>query len=131
MSGRDQTLFHSQPYIRGSSPLLASSGNVANATAAAVLTPAAGQAVVLYGFIVTASGVTTAAAVTLTVAGLIGGTISFTYVGLAGVLLAGPTLLFEPKIPLLGTVGQAITVSLPALGSGNTNATVTAWGYSA
>ena len=66
----------------------------------------------------------------VTITGLLGGTLTYTYVAVAGVLLANQALIvFLPKpIPASGP-NVNIVVSCPTLGSGNTNNTVNAHGY--
>ena len=90
----------------------------------------AGKTTYITGFEVTSGGATTAALVTATVAGLLGGTASYTYGASAGALLAnGPMMVtFNPPLPA-SALNTAIVVTLPALGLGNTNATVVAHGY--
>lgn len=119
-------------YPYNSTPLIAGSGNVANASAAATLTPAATTTAYISGFTVTGSGATTALPVTVTVAGLLGGTRSFTYVFVAGVLLANQPLVvsFYPALPA-SAINTAIVVTCPASGAGGTNNTVVATGYHA
>ena len=71
-----------------------------------------------------------AAVVTLTVTNLAGGTMSFTYganTG-AGVPTAPLVVPFSPCLPA-NAVNTTIVVSMPSLGTGNTNATVSAWGF--
>lgn len=117
-------------YPVGATPLIAGSGNKANASAAATLTPSATTTAYISGFEITASGATTGLAVTVTVAGLLGGTQSFTFVFPAGVLVSAQPLLvpFFPPLPA-AAVNTPIVVTLPASGAGGTNATVTAHGY--
>lgn len=117
-------------YPQGATILQASSGNVANASAAATLGAASSKLTYITGFTVTAGGATAAALVNGTITGLIGGTRTFTYGAPAGVaVLATPlTVNFNPPIPANAT-NVAIVVTVPALGSGNTNAAVSAQGY--
>jgi len=60
-------------------PLIAGSGNVAAASAVATLTGTASTTVYIAGFEVTGSGATAGLPVTVTVAGLLGGTRHYTY----------------------------------------------------
>lgn len=118
------------PYPAGANPIVGDSGNVANATATATLAAAAGVTTWLTGFIVTASGATAAAVVTGTITGVKGGTLHFTFTAPAGVSAAATPLIVELDRPLQASAkNQAIAVVLPALGSGNTNATVIATGF--
>jgi len=111
-------------------PIQASSGNVANAAAAAVLPARANATAYLAGFQITAGGATAAALVVATVTGLLGGTKSYVFAAPAGAT-AGATPLavnFDPPLPA-SAQNQAITVTLPALGAGNTNAVAEANGF--
>jgi hypothetical protein len=113
-------------------PLIAGSGNVAAASAAATLTPLATTTAYIAGFEVTGSGATAALPVTVTVAGLLGGTRSYTYNFAAGVLVGNTPLIvaFDPPLPA-SAINTAIVVTCPSGGSGNTNNTVVAHGFHA
>lgn len=109
----------------------AHSGNVANASAAATL--AAGGATgwtYICGVVVTSSGSTAASVVSGTITGMVGGTMTFTYTSAAGVTTTNQPLVI-PFAPCqaASAINTAIVVTLPALGAGNTNATVSAFGY--
>jgi hypothetical protein len=110
--------------------LTASSGNVAASTATATLAAALGKVTYICGFSITAAGSTAAAVVTATVTNVITGTMSFTYSSVAGAALGNQPLIV-PFFPCIGANASntAIVVSLPSLGAGNTNATVSAWGF--
>jgi hypothetical protein len=110
--------------------ITASSGNVAAATATATLAAAVGKVTYICGLQATAGGATAAAVVTLTVANIAGGTMSLTYGGNtgAGVPTAPLVVPFNRCIPA-NAPNTTIVVSMPSLGAGNTNATVSAWGY--
>ena len=107
-----------------------SSGNVANAIATATLPAAVGKTTYIQGLLITPGGATTGALVTATLVGL-GSTLSFTVGAPAGALLAGSPVFvdFGPGGRPSSAVNTAIVLSLPALGTGNTNASVSAWGY--
>lgn len=107
-----------------------SSGNVAAATAAATLAGAVGVTTYLLGFEVTGAGATAGLPVTVTVTGLLGGTASYTYVAVAGALLANTPLIRNFPIPLpASATNTSIVVSCPTLGSGATTNAVVAYGY--
>lgn len=110
--------------------ITASSGNVAAAPATATLAAAVGKVTYLCGMMVTSAGSTAAAVVNGTITNIIGGTMSFTYTSAAGATLANAPLVvpFNPCLPA-ATPNTTIAVSLPSLGAGNTNASVSAWGY--
>jgi len=121
---------YASDYPAGAVPLIAGSGNIANNTAAATLTPTATTTAYITGFEVTGSGATAALPVTVTVTGLLGGTRHYTYSFAAGVLVGNSPLsvTFFPALPA-SAVNTAIVVSCPASGSGGTNNTVVAHGY--
>lgn len=112
-------------------PLTASSGNVANATAAATLTCPASRTMLISGFVVTGSGATAGAVVSVTVTGVTGGTMTFTYTAATGAAVTNTPLVvnFPFAIPA-SAMNTNIVVSCPALGAGNTNNSVVAYGYS-
>lgn len=117
-------------YPNVATPLTASSGNVANASAVATLAGASGVTTYLQGFIVTSSGATAASVVSITVTGPTGGTMTFAYTCVAGATTQNPV--FEFRFPVAipaSTTNTSIVVTLPALGAGNTNAAVVAYGY--
>jgi hypothetical protein len=110
--------------------ITASSGNVAAATATATLAAAVGKVTYICGFSITSAGSTGAAVVSPTITNMITGTMTFTYTSVAGVTLANQPLVipFNRCIPA-NAPNTTIVVSMPSLGTGNTNATVNAWGY--
>jgi hypothetical protein len=111
-------------------PVSASSGNVANGAAVATLAGVAGKTTYITGFEVTASGATLGLPVTVTVAGLLGGTLSYTFAFIAGALLASTPLIVQYPQPLPASAANtAIVVTLPAGGTGATNATANAHGF--
>jgi hypothetical protein len=75
------------------------------------------------------SGSTVGLVVNPTISGLLGGTATYTYAAPAGVLAMGTPLVlqFTPCLAASAT-NTAITATLPALGTGNTNATVSIHG---
>jgi len=112
-------------------PISASSGNVVAATATATF--AAGRAnrfTYICGFAATAGGATAAATVNLTVTNFVTGTMTYNYGAQtgAGVPTAPLVVNFTPCLPA-NAVNTTIVVSMPSLGTGNTNAAVNAWGY--
>lgn len=117
-------------YPTGSTPVSASSGNVAAGVATATLAGAAGKTTYISGFTITGGGATAASLITATVSNLIGGTGSYTVPVPAGATAGIQPLVVEffPPIPA-SAVNTAIAVSAPSFGAGNTNATVNAWGY--
>lgn len=118
------------PFPDKALPLAASSGNVANAVAAATLVGVAGKTAYLSGFQISGAGATAGLPVLVTVTGLLGGTLTFIYTAVAGVLLGNAPLVvkFDPPLPAAAAAGN-IVVSCPALGAGNTNNTANAQGF--
>lgn len=110
--------------------LQATSGNVAAATATATLTSSASNMAWIFGFDVNGGGATAASVVDCTVTGLVGATAHYSLPVPAGVAVALPSLSirFPEPIPA-SAVNTNIVVSCPSLGSGNTNATVNAYGF--
>lgn len=114
----------------GTTALHSSSGNVAAAAATATLAGAAGVTTYISGLQFTSSGATAASVVTGTVTGLLGGTMSFTVPVIAGATLANQPIVIEFYPPLPASAANtSIVASVPSLGAGNTNATISAWGY--
>ncbi len=118
------------PYPAGATPITAASGNVANAAAVATLAAAAGKTTYITGFTCTGSGATAGLPVSVTVVGTISGTLTYTVAAAAGALVENTPLDVQYSIPIPGSAtNTAIVVTMPALGAGNTNATVVAHGY--
>lgn len=117
-------------YPVGATAITASSANVANASAVATLAGVSAKTTYICGANITSAGSTAAAVVTPTIVGTITGTLNFTYATVAGATLANAPYIvkFAPCVPA-SAVNTAIVVTLPALGAGNTNATVNAHGY--
>ena len=86
--------------------------------------------VYLAGFEVTGSGATAGLPVTVTVAGLLGGSRLYTYSFAVGALVGNVPLIveFDPPLPA-SAVNTAISVTCPASGLGGTNNTVVAHGF--
>lgn len=114
----------------GATPVSASSGTVAAATATATIPALSGRILYLAGFHLTGTGATTALAVAPTVTGTITGTLTFAWAAAAGVLVQNTPLavMFDPPLSA-SAAGIPIVVSCPTLGSGNTNTAVVAHGY--
>jgi hypothetical protein len=111
-------------------PVTASSANQANANAVATLPAVAGKTAWITGFELTAGGATAAALVTATVAGILGGTLNYTFAFPAGAAVGATPLVVEFPRPIpASAVNTAIVVTLPAGGAGNTNATAVAHGF--
>lgn len=119
------------PLPAGATRIVASSGNVANASAAASIPAAASKLNYVTGFEITAGGATAAALVVATLAGLIGSvTASYIFGAPAGATAIATPLVVEFAEPIpASAVNTAITLTLPALGAGNTNAAVTIHGF--
>jgi hypothetical protein len=111
-------------------PVTAGSGNVANAVGAATIPAVANKTAFITGFDIIGAGATAASVVAPTLTGVVSGTRTFMYTAVAGTTLRNPdlSLRFNPPIPA-SAVNTAIVVSCPALGAGNTNLTVNAYGF--
>jgi hypothetical protein len=109
----------------GGTAVGASSGNKANASAAAAMPAVVGKTNYITSADITFSGATAASVVIATITGLLGGTQSAIVSVPAGATVGGTPLClkFDPPFPA-SAANTAITVTLPALGSGNTNACV-------
>lgn len=118
------------PYHSAQTPVTATSGNVANASAAATIAAVASKTNYLTGFDITGVGATSASVVTVTVAGLLGGTLSYVLVAPVGALAPLPvaSYRFDPPLPA-SAANIGIVVTVPALGTGNTNVIATAYGF--
>jgi hypothetical protein len=100
---------------------------------AAALPAVANKTNYLEGFDVTGGGATAASVIEVSVTGLKGGTIKYELNILAGV--TGPMnaqggffVRFPEPLPA-NALNSAITVTVPSFGSGNTNASVVAYGF--
>lgn len=111
-------------------PVTAGSGNVANAAATATIPAVVGKTAYITGFDLIGCGATAAAVVNPTLAGIISGTRTYVYAAVVGATARNPdlSLRFNPPLPA-SAVNQAITVTCPALGAGNTNMSATAYGF--
>ncbi|HEX7891467.1 MAG TPA: hypothetical protein VF522_19100 [Ramlibacter sp.] len=111
-------------------PVHAASGNVANAAATATIQAVAGKTAYCTGFEITAGGATAAALVAATLAGILGGTATYTFGTPAGATAVATPLTVEFNMPIpASALNTAIVLTLPALGAGNTNAAVTLHGF--
>lgn len=116
-------------YPAGATPVMATSGVKSNAVATATLPGASGVTTYLKGFDVTGSGATVGLPVTVTVSNLAAALV-WIYCATAGALLANTPLIvrFDEGIPATA-LNTTIAVSCPALGVGNVNNVVNAYGY--
>lgn len=114
----------------GVTALQSSSGNVAAATASATLAGAASKTTYLAGWSFSAGGATVGSIVNGTITGLLGGTQTFTVAVPTGATIGCGSLdqNYNPALPA-SAVNTPIVVSIPSLGAGNTNSTMSAWGY--
>lgn len=118
-------------YPNTSIPVVKSSGQVSAATASASLAASATRTNWITGFDVTSSGSTNPAVVTVTVSGTSGGVLTYIYATVAGVTTLNAPLSIRFPSPIPAAAGNtAIVVSMGSLGAGNTNACITAYGYS-
>lgn len=119
-----------EPAPIGATVEVAGSGVVSAATSTATVAKATAKTTYLSGFRITGGGATSASIITCTIVGLVGGTISFAVPVAAGVTAANPAITqeFAPPIPS-SAVNTDVVVSCPTFGSGNTAASIIAWGY--
>lgn len=111
-------------------PVQATSGDVANASAVATLPAVAGKTNYISGFEVFVGGATAGSILSVTVAGIAGGSRTFAVAVPTGATLSSSvSKSFDPPLPATGA-NVAITATLPAAGAGNTRARVDARGYS-
>lgn len=117
-------------YPTGATPISNSSGNVANAAAVATLPGVASKTTYITGFTLAASGATAGLPVIATLAGVVTGTKSYIFTFPTGALVGATPLdvVFDPPLPA-SAVNTDIVLTLPAGGSGNTNASATAHGF--
>lgn len=129
-STNPQPVAQASDYPAGAIPITATSGNQANAVATATLAAAAGKTTYITGFEVTGTGATGVLIVIATVTNTVSGTMSYTYVFVAGVTTANTPLSiqFTKAIPA-NAPNTTIVVSCPASGLGGTNNVVNAHGY--
>lgn len=116
--------------VPASTVTAASSGNVANASAVATLAAVAAKTTFIAGLTITGGGATAGSLVNATLVGLAGGTATYTFAAPTGATVGATPLVvtFNPPLPA-SAVNTAIVLTLPALGIGNLNAAVSAWGY--
>lgn len=113
----------------GATQVSVSSGNVAASVATASMPAVVGQTNYVSGFIVTAGGATVGADVTVTLAGIAGGTMSFTFTFPLGAAVPAAPLIVQFQTPLAASAANTtITLSVPSGGNGNTNCTANIWG---
>lgn len=118
------------PYPATVTPVAEQSTVGANAIKTATLAAAVNKFTYLSSVQIFATGATAAGAVNATITGLLGGTMTIPFAVPAGVNLAATpvNLKFDP--PLRSSAQNIpIFVTLPALGAGNTRATVNAQGF--
>lgn len=127
-----QATQESNDYAKGQIPIASSSGNVAAGVATANIPAAAGLTSYVTGFSITGAGATGASVVTATLGPLNLGTLSFTIPVPAGAAVGLTPLIVNFAKPLpANAVNTAISLTLPSLGAGNTNACVSIWGFQA
>ena len=117
-------------FLDGTTMESASSGNVAAATASCSFAADPGIMNFLSGFNLTGSGATVGNVVSLTVTGLLGGTMTYTVAVPTGATIGVPALIVQfPEAIMASAANTAITVSVPSFGTGNTHAAVSMYGY--
>lgn len=116
-------------YPAGATPVGATSGTVANATASASLPAAVGKRTYVTSLQITGSGATAAGIATASL-GALGGPYSYSLGVVAGASLANPAFVLNFNPPLPATADNtAITLAIPALGAGNVASQVSLQGF--
>jgi hypothetical protein len=107
-----------------------SSATGANAALTATLAAVAGKTNYLTGFEVTGEGATAGGSVQVTVTGVTGAPLQYTFAIPTGVAVGAAPLIvpFNPPLPATAPNTQ-IQVAVPAFGAGNPAASVVAHGY--
>ncbi len=119
-------------YPAGATPVAATSA-VANAAATATLPAAAGKTTYLTSVQVTGQGATAAAAGSLTITGLLGGTkVDFFQIpaGAGAAAMVPLTINFNPPLPA-SAANTAIAAQITAFGAGNIAEAVSVQGFQA
>lgn len=118
------------PLPTGANAKVGTSANVANAAATATLPAVSGRTNYITGFQITASGATAALTVNATVTGLKGTAQNYTFVFPAGVDVPATPLIVSFATPMPANAANlAISVTLPASGTGGTHAAVNVQGF--
>ena len=118
--------------ITGAPPgtdLTASATGVASA-ATATLAAAAGKFTYITGFEVTGGGATVGSLISVTVTGVVTGTLTYVFAVPTGATGGATPLIVEFSRPIPSSaVNTAIAVVVPSFGAGNTNSAVVAHGF--
>ncbi len=130
LGAQNVSTYQASAYPAGATSVTGASGNVANAAAAAALPAVAGKTNYVTGFEITGAGATAASNVIATLAGVITGTLSYIVTAVAGATVGNRPVIvtFSPAIPA-SAANVAITLSVPALGAGNTHSAAVIHGY--
>lgn len=117
-------------YPSGATPVVNSSASVANAAAVATLAGVAAKTTYLSGFEITGGGSTAAAIAAVTVSGILGGSLNYTYGFALGAGVGNVPLIVEFNPPLPSSaVNTSIVVTCAAGGAGNLANTCVAHGF--
>src|SRR5262245_5024309 len=118
------------PAPRDGNQLVVTSGNVANASAAATLPGVPGKTTYITGFQCTGLGATGAGAAAVTITGLLGGTQTHQVTVPAGSAVPMAPLVVNFPFPIpASALNTSIVVTMGALGAGNTTAQCSAYGF--
>ena len=117
-------------FLDGTTMESASSGNIAANTCSCSFAADPGIMNFLSGFNLTGAGASSATVVSLTVTGLLGGTMTYTVGVPSGANVSIQPLIVQfPEAIMATAANTAITVSVPTFGTGNTNVAVSMYGY--
>lgn len=124
---------HSLPargQVAGAISVVAGSGNVAAATATATLPATQNRTTYLCGYIISGLGATAGSAATLTITGLASGTITSNVGVPAGATVpVNVVVTLAPSCQPASGPNTSIALAVGSFGTGNTNASIVAWGY--
>jgi hypothetical protein len=113
-----------------STPITVSANSLVAGATTVTIPAIAGRTAYVTGFQVTGGGATGASVITITLAGVIGGTITYFLAIPAGAAVGVTPLevVFTPPLAASGP-GVAIVLTVPTFGAGNTNAATSIQGY--
>ncbi len=125
------TTYSKQPFT----PVVAGGTTLTPAAIAATLPAVTGVTNYLEGFDIVGGGATAGSIISVTITGLLGGTITMNLAVLAGAAVSGMTngifsARFPTPLPASGS-NVAIAVNVPSFGAGNVGASVVAYGFTA
>lgn len=121
----------SGPYPKNATPVTATSGTVANATASAILAGVPGKTYYITGFEVINDGATAGTTVVASLSPVGGGAGSYNFPVVIQPKATAPTapIIVEFTVPIPGVLSSGITLTVPAFGAGSTESMCFLHGY--